>query len=120
MRLSRCVTAARAASVCFSRSPKLWLGLLSITTTATEGSASRSSRVSDGLASASAPKASATARIHAPRLLITSSSVPTIAATAIAAHRISLGTSGANVIPKPTRYAFSARERGVRCCALSP
>ena len=30
MRPSRCVTAARAASVCFSRSPKFWLGLLSV------------------------------------------------------------------------------------------
>ena len=67
MRPSRWVTAARAASVCFSRSPKFWLGLLSTTTTATEGSASRSSRVSDGFASASATKASATVRRIAPR-----------------------------------------------------
>ena len=101
MRPSRCVTAARAASVCFSRSPKLWLGLLSTTTTATEGSASRSSLVSDGLASASAAKASATARTSAPRLLITISSSAATVATAIAAHSTSLGTSGEKVIPKP-------------------
>ena len=43
----------RAASVCALRSPKFWLGLLSTMTAATEGIGSRSSRVSDGLASAS-------------------------------------------------------------------
>ena len=62
------VSAARAASVCFARSPKFWLGLLSTTTTATEVSGSRSSRVSDGLASASTSSASASARTSAPRL----------------------------------------------------
>ncbi len=106
MRPSRCVTAARAASVCFSRSPKFWLGLLSTTTTATEGSASRSSRVSDGLASASAANASASARMIEPRLRIASSSSAATIATPIAAHRISLGTSGEKVIPKPKGYAL--------------
>ena len=42
-----------------ARSPNSWLGLLSTTTTATEVSGSRSSRVSDGLASASTNSASA-------------------------------------------------------------
>ena len=68
MWLSRSTTAARAASVCCVRSPKLWLGLLSTTTTATELSGSRCSRVSDGLASASTISASASVRIAAPRL----------------------------------------------------
>ena len=52
---------ARAVSVCFVRSPKFWLGLLSTTTATTEDSGSRSSRVNDGLASASTIMASASA-----------------------------------------------------------
>src|SRR6187549_1564121 len=101
MRPSRCVIAARASSVCFCRSPKFWLGLLSTTTTATDGRDSRSSFVSDGLASASAAKASAIARTNAPRLLITMSSTAAMVATASAAHSTWLGTSGENAIPKP-------------------
>ena len=53
---------ARTASVCCVRSPNSWLGLLSMTTAATEVSGSRSSRVNDGLASASTNSASATMR----------------------------------------------------------
>ena len=74
MRPSRSASAARAASVCLVRSPKSWLGLLSTTTAATEVSGSRSSRVSEGLASASTNSASATARTQAPRLRASNSS----------------------------------------------
>src|SRR6266567_1539547 len=59
MRPSRSASAARTASVCCKRSPNSWLGLLSMTTAATEVSGSRSSRVIDGLASASTNSASA-------------------------------------------------------------
>ena len=74
MRPSRSASWARAASVCAVRSPKSWLALLSITTTATEVSGSRSSRVIDGLASASTNSASAIERISAPRLRANTSS----------------------------------------------
>ena len=50
-----------------ARSPKPWLGLLSMMTAATEVSGSRSSRVNEGLASASTRQASAPARTKAPR-----------------------------------------------------
>ena len=49
MRLSLSVRATRAASVCWARSPKFWLGLLSTMTAATDGIGSRSSRVSEGI-----------------------------------------------------------------------
>src|SRR6202035_1036423 len=91
--LSRSTTAVRAASVCCVRSPKFWLGLLSTTTTATEESGSRSSRVSDGLPSASA-------RIVAPRLRDTNSNSARITAAAMAAHNTGSATSGANAIPR--------------------
>src|SRR3984957_15785488 len=97
---SRSTTAARAASVCCVRSPKLWLGLLSITTTATEESGSRSSRVSDGLASASTTSASASARIVAPRLRDTNSNNTSTTAAATAVHNTGSATSGANAIPR--------------------
>src|SRR5580693_2660657 len=96
----RSTTAARAASVCWVRSPKLWLGLLSTTTTATEESGSRSSRVSDGLASASTTSASASARIVAPRLRDTNSNSASTTAAATAAHNTGSATSGANAIPR--------------------
>jgi hypothetical protein len=70
------------------RSPKFWLGLLSTTTTATEESGSRSSRVSDGLASARTISASPSARMVAPRLRETNSNKDNTTATAIAAQRI--------------------------------
>ena len=97
---SRSTTAARAASVCWVRSPKLWLGLLSTTTTATEFSGSRCSRVSDGLASASTIKASASVRIAAPRLRDTKSSTENRHAAAIAAHNSGALMRGANATPR--------------------
>ena len=87
MRPRRSASAARAASVCFSRSPNSWLGLLSTTTTATEVSGSRSSRVSDGLASASTNSASAMVRTKAPRVRPNTISSEITNATAAAAHR---------------------------------
>src|SRR5258706_2594795 len=89
-------------SVCAARSPKFWLGLLSTTTTATEESGSRSSRVSDGLPSASTSSASAPARMSAPRLRETSISAAMAAAIAAAAHTYSIGMSGEKLIPKFT------------------
>ena len=86
MRASRSCSAARAASVCCVRSPKPWLGLLSTMTTSTEVSGSRSSRVSDGLASASTMQASAAMRIAAPRLRTKISSPAITSATASAIH----------------------------------
>ncbi len=86
MRLSRSTSVARAASVWALRSPKFWLGLLSTMTAATEGIGSRSSRVSDGLASASTISASAKARIGAPRLRASSNSAEISAATPNAAQ----------------------------------
>src|SRR6478736_7058530 len=102
MRRSRSSTAARASSVCRVRSPKFWLGLLSTTTTATALSGSRSSRVSDGLASASAMSSSATTRIAPPRLRETIKSSASTTAAAIAAHNIWSGTRGAQATPRFT------------------
>src|SRR5215469_11554538 len=101
MRCRLFTSASRAACVCLVRSPKLWLGLLSTTTTATEVSGSRSSRVSDGLASASTRSRSAIARVAAPRVREISNSTTIAAATTTAAHTTASGTSGENVTPKP-------------------
>ena len=73
-----------AFSVSWLRLPKFWLGLLSITTAATEDNGSRSSRVKDGLASASRISASAATRTAAPRARPSSSNA---AITTIAAER---------------------------------
>ena len=86
MRPSRSANCARAVSVWAWRSPKPWLGLLSTTTVTTDDSGSRSSRVNDGLASASTIKSSAVARTKAPRLRTDSSSAPSTSATASAAQ----------------------------------
>ena len=86
MRPSRSASSARAVSVCFRRSPKFWLGLLSTTTATTEDSGSRSSRVNDGLASASTIMASASARTAQPRLRAKASSATSTIASATAAH----------------------------------
>ena len=86
IRPSRSISAARAVSVCCRRSPKFWLGLLSTTTTATEVSGSRSSRVKEGFASASTISSSAIVRTTAPRLRAKNSSPATISATARPAH----------------------------------
>ena len=88
MRPSRSATCARAASVCAVRSPNSWLGLLSTITTATEVSGSRSSRVIEGLASASTNSASAIERMNAPRLRENMSSSAITNATAAAAQTI--------------------------------
>ena len=97
--------AARASAVCRARSPKFWLGLLSTTTTATELSGSRSSRVSDGLASASTTRASASARTTAPRLRDTNSSNARMQAATTAAQRTWAATSGAKATP---RFTFAS------------
>ena len=60
-------SASCALAVSWLRVPKFWLGLLSITTAATEDNGSRSSRVKEGLASASRISASAATRTAAPR-----------------------------------------------------
>ena len=97
LRLS--TSASRAFSVSRVRSPKFWLGLLSITTAATDDSGSRSSRVNDGLASASRISASAATRTAAPRARPSNSSaaITTMAASAI--QSTSVGTSGVNAMP---------------------
>ena len=100
MRLRRLTMAARAASVCCARWPKFWLGLLSTTTTATEDSGSRSSRVSEGLASASTINASARERRTAPWLRETNNSNAKPTAAATPAHSSGIPTSGANATPK--------------------
>ena len=89
------------------RLPKFWLGLLSTTTAATEDSGSRSSRVKDGLASASSTSASAATRTAAPRERPSSSSaeITTIAASAI--HSTIVGTRGVNAIPYCMDYCPS-------------
>ena len=86
MRPSRSASAARTASVCCVRLPNSWLGLLSTTTTATEVSGSRSSRVIEGLASASTNSASAMVRTNAPRVRLSTISSAIVTATASAAH----------------------------------
>ena len=73
------------------RSPKFWLGLLSITTAATDDSGSRSSRVNDGLASASRISASAVTRTAAPRARPSSSSTAITAMAASASQSTSEG-----------------------------
>src|SRR5882672_2022289 len=92
-------SASRACAVSRVRSPKFWLGLLSITTAATEDSGSRSSRVKDGLASASRISARAATRTAAPRERPSNSNtaITTMAASAI--HSTSEGTRGVNAIP---------------------
>ncbi len=104
---SRSTRASRACSVCLARSPKFWLGLLSTTTAATDDSGSRSSRVNEGLASASRISANAATRIAAPRARASSS---TTAITTMAASPIqstSEGTSGAKAMPYCMGYCPS-------------
>src|SRR5882757_1868097 len=88
-----------AFAVSSLRVPKFWLGLLSITTAATDDSGSRSSRVKEGLASASRISARAATRTAAPRARPSSNSaeIATIAASAI--HSTSVGTRGVNAMP---------------------
>src|SRR5438132_1093546 len=100
MRAMRSATAARASSACLARSPNSWLGLLSVTTTATEVRRSRSSRVMEGLASASTNSASATVRARAPRLRPNTIRIERANATPAAAHTMAAGTRGENEMPK--------------------
>src|SRR5882672_1590354 len=83
-------SASCAFAVSWLRVPKFWLGLLSITTAETEDNGSRSSRVKEGLASASRISASAATRTAAPRARPSSRSadITTIA-----------GTRGVNAMP---------------------
>ena len=97
-------SASCAFAVSWLRVPKFWLGLLSITTAATEDNGSRSSRVKEGLASASRISASAATRTAAPRARPSSSSaeITTIAASAI--HSTIVGTRGVNAMPYCMAY----------------
>src|SRR5688572_27937834 len=110
MRLSRSTKVARTASVCAARSPNSWLGLLSTMTAATEGIGSRSSRVIEGLASASTISESATARTSAPRLRASSSIAASKAVTPNAVHTTYSGTSGANETPRFMSLAHSLEQ----------
>ena len=98
-----CLRLSTSASLAFSvslvRSPNFWLGLLSTTTTATEDSGSRSSRVNEGLASASRISASAVTRIAAPRARPSSSSAAITTMAASASHSTREGTRGVNAMP---------------------
>src|SRR5262249_12115352 len=121
MRPSRSASAARTASVCCKRSPNSWLGLLSMTTAATEVSGSRSSRVIDGLASASTNSASASVRTKAARVRANTSRSEIANATATAAHTTEAGTRGANEIPRFNLrpHKSSSGPRGSRDASLS-
>src|SRR6185312_781560 len=92
-------SASCAFAVSWLRVPKFWLGLLSITTAATDDNGSRSSRVKEGLASASRISASAATRTAAPRARPNSrtAAITTIAASAI--HSTMVGTRGVNAMP---------------------
>ncbi len=92
-------SASRACAVSRVRSPKFWLGLLSITTAATEVRGSRSSRVNEGLASARRTSASAATRTAAPRARPTNSRAAITKVAASAIHSTIKGTSGANAMP---------------------
>src|SRR5712671_1130462 len=92
-------SASCAFAVSWLRVPKFWLGLLSITTAATEDNGSRSSRVKDGLASASRISASADTRTAAPRERPNSSSADITTTAASASHNTSVGTRGVNAMP---------------------
>src|SRR5438105_552706 len=72
-------------------------------TAATEDSGWRSSRVNEGLASATASSTSAAMRSGAPRLRMKSSSAASKTTAATAAHSTAAGTSGAKAIPKSTK-----------------
>ena len=92
-------SASRARSVCLARSPKLWLGLLSTMTAATEESGSRASRVKEGLASASRIMASAAARHNAPRARRSSETATMTSVAASPSHSTNMGTRGVNAMP---------------------
>src|SRR6478752_720038 len=91
--------ASCAFAVSWLRVPKFWLGLLSTTTAATEDNGSRSSRVNEGLTSASRISASAVTRTAAPRERPNSSRADIITIAASAIHSTSVGTRGVNAMP---------------------
>src|SRR5258706_16021709 len=97
LRLS--TSASCACAVSRVREPKFWLGLLSTTTAATDDNGSRSSRVNDGLASASRMSASAVTRTAAPRARPNSSNPAITTMAAAASQSTSEGTSGVNAMP---------------------
>src|ERR1700694_2931890 len=97
LRLS--TSASCACAVSRVREPKFWLGLLSITTAATDDNGSRSSRVNDGLASASRMSASAVTRTAAPRARPSSSNPAITTMAAAASQSTGEGTSGVNAMP---------------------
>src|SRR5262249_61836335 len=68
----------------------------------------RSSRVNEGLASATTSSAKAKRRSGAPRLRTKSSNAASTPPAAQAAHTASTGTSGANEIPKSTEAILLA------------
>src|ERR1700710_879910 len=92
-------SASRACAVSRVRSPKFWLGLLSITTAATEDNGSRSSRVKDGVASASRISASASTRTAAPRARPSSSNAAITTRGGGPSQSTGEGTSGVNAMP---------------------
>src|SRR3954470_13556633 len=91
--------ASLAVSVSRVRSPKTWLGLLSITTATTDDSGSRSSRVNDGFSSASRIRARAATRMVAPRARPSSSNAEITTMAATASQSTNEGTSGVNAMP---------------------
>src|SRR3954447_19271767 len=97
LRLS--TSASCACAVSRVRSPKFWLGLLSITTAATDDNGSRAARAEEGLARASSTSASANTRTAAPRERPSSSSAPITTIAASATHSTMVGTRGVNAIP---------------------
>src|ERR1700675_1583380 len=92
-------SASCAFAVSWLRVPKFWLGLLSITTAATDDNGSRSSRVKEGLASASNISASAVTRTAAPRARLSSSRAAITRMAASATHSTRVGTRGVNAMP---------------------
>src|ERR1700724_589824 len=92
-------SASCACAVSRVRLPKFWLGLLPTTTATTEDSGSRSSRVKDGLTSASRISASAATRTAAPRERPSSSKAAITAMAATASQSTNEGTSGVNAMP---------------------
>ena len=112
--------AARAASVCLVRSPKFWLGLLSTTTAATEGSGSRSSRVSDGLASASTISASATSGGSAPRLRTMNNRAASTTASAAATQSTTAAPAAQRQCRNPTMRSYCpSRSSSAGTCTWS-
>ena len=113
-------SAARASSVTFSRSPKRWLALLSMTSATTEESGSRSSRVKEGLASASKASASASARRKEPRERERIKKPATTSAAIPAASSAGRGSSGSKANPYPIAAPYwPSRSNSAGTCTWS-